>query len=51
MCATGTGGTLAGVGQYLREHMQDTQVWLADPPGSVLYSFVKSGEMKREGGR
>ena len=41
---TGTGGTLAGVGRYLKEKSGGrTQVWLADPPGSVLYAYVTSG--------
>ena len=44
VCATGTGGTLAGVGRFLKEKGGGkTQVWLADPPGSVLYSYVNSG--------
>jgi cysteine synthase len=44
ICATGTGGTLAGAGRYLKEKSGGrTQVWLADPPGSVLHSYVTSG--------
>ncbi|KAF8828996.1 hypothetical protein HHX47_DHR3000738 [Lentinula edodes] len=44
ICATGTGGTLAGVGKFLHEKSQaKTQIWLADPPGSVLTSYVASG--------
>ncbi|KAH9858970.1 cysteine synthase [Lenzites betulinus] len=44
ICATGTGGTLAGVGRALKEKSDGkTQVWLADPPGSVLYSYISSG--------
>ncbi|KAG6813642.1 hypothetical protein H0H92_008879 [Tricholoma furcatifolium] len=44
ICATGTGGTLAGIGRYLKEKSHGkTQVWLADPPGSVLTSYVQSG--------
>jgi cysteine synthase A len=43
-CATGTGGTLAGVGKYLKEKSKGkTQIWLADPPGSVLTSYITSG--------
>lgn len=44
ICATGTGGTLAGTGKYLKEASNGkSQVWLADPPGSVLYSYINSG--------
>ena len=44
VCATGTGGTLAGTGRFLKEKSQGrTQVWLADPPGSVLHSYIESG--------
>jgi len=43
VCATGTGGTLAGVGRYLKENNPATQIWLADPPGSVLASYITSG--------
>ncbi|KAF8521207.1 tryptophan synthase beta subunit-like PLP-dependent enzyme, partial [Hysterangium stoloniferum] len=35
ICSTGTGGTLAGIGRYLREVSDGkVQTWLADPPGS-----------------
>lgn len=44
ICATGTGGTLAGVGKYLKEKSDGrVQIWLADPPGSVLNSYISSG--------
>jgi len=44
VCATGTGGTLAGVGKYLKEKSGGkTQIWLADPPGSVLHAYLSSG--------
>lgn len=44
ICATGTGGTLAGVGKYLKEISDGrTEIWLADPPGSVLTSYITSG--------
>jgi cysteine synthase len=44
ICSTGTGGTLAGVGKYLHEKSKGkTQIWLADPPGSVLTSYINSG--------
>ncbi|KFH62879.1 cysteine synthase [Podila verticillata NRRL 6337] len=43
-CSTGTGGTLAGVARFLKEKSNGkTKIFLADPPGSVLYSYIKSG--------
>ncbi|KAI5799234.1 tryptophan synthase beta subunit-like PLP-dependent enzyme [Peziza echinospora] len=43
-CATGTGGTLAGITRYLKEVSDGaTECWLADPPGSVLHSYIESG--------
>lgn len=42
-CSTGTGGTFAGVTRYLKTMSSDVKCVLADPPGSVLYSYVKSG--------
>ncbi|WFC95593.1 cysteine synthase [Malassezia brasiliensis] len=52
ICATGTGGTLAGVTSYLKQVSNgQVQCWLADPPGSVLYSYVtsKGAKMERTG--
>ena len=48
-CATGTGGTLAGISRYLKEQREDVKIVLADPMGSALYSWVKTGsaEMSR----
>jgi cysteine synthase A len=42
-CATGTGGTLAGVSRYLKEQNPDVRIVLADPMGSALYAWVRSG--------
>ncbi|KAH9900580.1 cysteine synthase [Xylariomycetidae sp. FL2044] len=43
-CATGTGGTLAGVARYLKGASDGrVRIYLADPPGSVLHSYVQSG--------
>jgi cysteine synthase A len=48
-CATGTGGTLAGVGMALKERNPNVRIVLADPMGSALYSYFKTGELKMEG--
>lgn len=49
VCATGTGGTLAGVSRYLKEQKPEIRIVLADPHGSGLYSHVKTGEINAEG--
>lgn len=49
VCATGTGGTLAGVARYLKERNPAVRIVLADPQGSALYNWVKTGELKAEG--
>ncbi|ETW10517.1 hypothetical protein, variant 3 [Aphanomyces invadans] len=48
-CATGTGGTLAGTAIYLKQKNPNIKIVLADPPGSVLFNFVKNGVLEREG--
>jgi cysteine synthase A len=47
--STGTGGTYAGVAAYLRSKNKNVQCVLADPPGSVLASYFKTGKMERAG--
>jgi cysteine synthase A len=50
-CACGTGGTLAGVSLALKAHDPGTRIVLADPLGSALYAWRKSGEVAMsEGG-
>ena len=49
VCAVGTGGTLSGVADALREHNPAVKIGLADPRGSALYSFFKEGELKSDG--
>jgi cysteine synthase len=49
VCAVGTGGTLAGVGMFLKERNPDVVIGLADPTGAALYSYYTTGELKMEG--
>jgi len=42
--STGTGGTLAGVSRFLKKQNPNVQIVLADPMGSALYSWVKTGQ-------
>lgn len=43
VCAVGTGGTIAGVSQYLKQQRDDIQLVLLDCIGSALYSFITTG--------
>jgi cysteine synthase A len=49
ICAVGSGGTLAGVADALRDRKPDVQIGLADPHGAALYSYYTDGELKAEG--
>lgn len=49
VAATGTGGTFAGVSLFLKEKNPNIKCIVADPMGSGLYSYVKTGEIKLEG--
>jgi cysteine synthase len=48
-CATGTGGTFAGVSEFLKSRRREIRCVLADPPGSSLYAWVRTGTLKSTG--
>jgi len=45
----GSGGTLSGVGRFLKNASPKTKMVLADPVGSVLAPLVKTGQMTEAG--
>jgi cysteine synthase len=47
--ASGTGGTLAGVSEYLKSRNPKVRTVLADPPGSSLYEYIRNGIVKATG--
>ena len=49
VCASGTGGTIAGVSSYLKEKSKDVKIYLSDPAGSSLYNYIENGELKGDG--
>ena len=49
VAAAGTGGTIAGCGRALKAHDPAVRVVLADPYGSALFSYVKTGMLAVEG--
>ena len=48
-CAIGTGGTLAGVGEFLKSVNPGVRIVAADPMGAAMYHWIKHGELKSEG--
>jgi len=49
VAATGTGGTYAGTAMFLKERNPAVRCVVADPMGSGLYSYIKTGDIKLEG--
>ena len=49
ICAVGSGGTLAGVADGLRERNPNIAIGLADPDGAALFNYYAHGELKAEG--
>src|SRR5437016_1250763 len=45
----GSGGTLTGIGRFLRSVAPDVQIVLADPLGSILAPYVRTGELVQAG--
>ncbi|XP_009602975.1 cysteine synthase 2 [Nicotiana tabacum] len=45
IAAAGTGGTIAGVSQFLKEKNSNVRCFLIDPPGSGLFNKVTRGVM------
>jgi cystathionine beta-synthase len=43
--ATGTGGTITGTGQYLKEKNKNIQIWAIDVYGSLLKKYFETGEV------
>jgi cysteine synthase A len=47
--SAGTGGSLAGISRYLKEKNPHTHIQLADPFGSGLHEYLKSGKFLSQG--
>ncbi|HSX26922.1 MAG TPA: cysteine synthase family protein [Chlamydiales bacterium] len=43
-----TGGTISGVGKYLKEKNPKVKIILPDPVGSVFYDFFKTGKVPKD---
>jgi cystathionine beta-synthase len=49
VCGVGSGGTLTGVGRFMRREAPNVAMVLADPKGSVLAPLVETGKMTEAG--
>jgi cystathionine beta-synthase len=49
VCGVGSGGTITGVGRYFASVSPETEMVLADPQGSVLDGYVRTGELGKAG--
>ncbi|PIQ38430.1 MAG: cysteine synthase A [Lysobacterales bacterium CG17_big_fil_post_rev_8_21_14_2_50_64_11] len=49
ICAVGTGGTLAGVSDYLKQRRPGLVTAAADPDGAAICSWVKNGVLASQG--
>jgi cystathionine beta-synthase len=45
VCTAGTGGTVTGTAQYLKEKNPNIQVWAIDVYGSLLTKYFRTGEI------
>ena len=50
VAGVGTGGTISGVGKFLKSKNKDIQIVVADPVGSVIADAVNTGNYNFEGG-
>src|SRR5262249_20607283 len=49
VAASGTGGTFAGVAEFLKSRRRGIRCVLADPPRSSLYAYVQRGVLQATG--
>lgn len=50
VCGVGSGGTITGLSRCFAKASPDTQMVLADPQGSILANYVKTGELSDDVG-
>lgn len=44
VCGVGSGGTISGLSRYFAEHAPSVEVVLADPEGSVMAEYIRTGK-------
>lgn len=49
IASASTGGTVSGVGRFLKEKNPEIKVIMPDPIGSIYYEYFQTGEIPKEG--
>ncbi len=49
VASASTGGTISGVGRYLKEQKPTVKVIMPDPIGSIYYEYFKTGQIPHNG--
>ncbi len=49
VCGVGSGGTLSGIGGYLKSVASNVDIVLGDPVGSVLAGYIETGQIGEAG--
>lgn len=49
VCGVGSGGTLAGLSRYFARAIPECEMVLADPQGSILADYIKTGTLGKAG--
>jgi cystathionine beta-synthase len=49
VCGVGSGGTLSGLSRYFARTAPDVEMVLADPAGSILADYIKTGKVGKAG--
>lgn len=49
IASSSTGGTISGIGRYLKEKNPRVKVIMPDPIGSIYYAYFKTGKIPKEG--
>lgn len=47
--SVGSGGTISGIGRFLKDQNPNVTIALSDPEGSALFNHYENGELKAEG--
>lgn len=50
VAAASTGGTISGVGRYLKERKPDVKIIMPDPVGSIYYDYFKTKQIPKDAG-